>query len=657
MAATKFYPCTSLTAGVGGLKSIDGTNLTDKDAAFVGGDGHGGFYELDVDSGLTEAIPNIVAPTSNAGDKRWILVRPGGIGGDVDADWFYRGTGEFATAINEAIEYAKTATNYAPFVRLKNKTYQVDEFSINWSNRVTLAGAGVGSTIIEADAAINAIEVDYGVGVTTNYVGISDLSIIGGKNGIRYGGGYYMLHSSLRNIYIEDPAENGVLIDDTDIQSSIFENVRTHGGQRGWLVKGVTSANRNIWMGGESYSATEAGMELDGSAVTYAIAGPVMINTIIENNEKYGLVLKNVNVGLFLGLHLEGNGTNVTGGPWANVALYGKSAILPTTTLTFDTCTNVASGANQGGLALQVKDGYVRGPIYFRNCILRPTDIVDLGTGLNSGITQYTAFINDGLYPITVQGDTAQVHNIPENMVINGSFELWNEGTSVAPTGWQLYGAGAAVERVTGLASPYAAKLTTDTAGHNLRQLGMSKRLKPNTIYWVQLKYSMDAGSTAGFTFNFINSSAATVLFTETSAIAGTGTISKKVLMRTTATFTELTGYNITQSGAGDLIVTLDDVIITEGIERFSQTVNRYDSTLNGGLVTLRENETTTVVADTRVTATTIPTFEPKTANAAAETGGGTMYVSTQTAGTSFTITHANSAQTDRTFGYVLNNG
>jgi hypothetical protein len=40
------------------------------------------------------------------------------------------------------------------------------------------------------------------------------------------------------------------------------------------------------------------------------------------------------------------------------------------------------------------------------------------------------------------------------------------------------------------------------------------------------------------------------------------------------------------------------------------------------------------------------------TANAAAEVGAGTIYISA-VSHRSFTITHANNAQTDRTFGFV----
>ena len=95
---------------------------------------------------------------------------------------------------------------------------------------------------------------------------------------------------------------------------------------------------------------------------------------------------------------------------------------------------------------------------------------------------------------------------------------------------------------------------------------------------------------------------------------------------------------------------------------------NVVNSVLNGktnntGTVTLTEN-----VASTQVTTAqgvlgeeTVILFMPTTANAATEFAGGSMYVSARTISTkpsagdsSFTITHANNAQTDRDFYYVL---
>jgi hypothetical protein len=69
---------------------------------------------------------------------------------------------------------------------------------------------------------------------------------------------------------------------------------------------------------------------------------------------------------------------------------------------------------------------------------------------------------------------------------------------------------------------------------------------------------------------------------------------------------------------------------------------------------------TVTLVAGAASTTVTAPTCAPsaqvflfpKTAHAAAEIAGGACFVSAVAAG-SFTLAHANNAQTDRTFAYV----
>ena len=71
------------------------------------------------------------------------------------------------------------------------------------------------------------------------------------------------------------------------------------------------------------------------------------------------------------------------------------------------------------------------------------------------------------------------------------------------------------------------------------------------------------------------------------------------------------------------------------------------------GTVTLATGSATTVVTDKNCAIGSTPLFTPTTANAGTEIGNGTMYVSAVSNG-SFTITHANSATTGRTFLYAL---
>lgn len=71
------------------------------------------------------------------------------------------------------------------------------------------------------------------------------------------------------------------------------------------------------------------------------------------------------------------------------------------------------------------------------------------------------------------------------------------------------------------------------------------------------------------------------------------------------------------------------------------------------GSVTLTVSVATTTVTDKNCAVGSTIHFMPTTANAATEQGNGTMYVSAVANG-SFTITHANSATTGRTFSYAI---
>jgi hypothetical protein len=75
----------------------------------------------------------------------------------------------------------------------------------------------------------------------------------------------------------------------------------------------------------------------------------------------------------------------------------------------------------------------------------------------------------------------------------------------------------------------------------------------------------------------------------------------------------------------------------------------------NVGEVTLTAGAATTVVRDIRASIQTGITFDPRTASAATELYGGTMYVlDANRASEQFTITHVNSGTADRTFFYIL---
>lgn len=96
-------------------------------------------------------------------------------------------------------------------------------------------------------------------------------------------------------------------------------------------------------------------------------------------------------------------------------------------------------------------------------------------------------------------------------------------------------------------------------------------------------------------------------------------------------------------------------------LRKMSQVVRNVmtGKTNNAGSVTLTANAASTVVtvAYGVIGENSHILFTPQTANASAEIGAGTMYVSARSVVTNpqtFTITHANNAQTDRSFGYIV---
>lgn len=71
--------------------------------------------------------------------------------------------------------------------------------------------------------------------------------------------------------------------------------------------------------------------------------------------------------------------------------------------------------------------------------------------------------------------------------------------------------------------------------------------------------------------------------------------------------------------------------------------------------VTLTANVASTTVTDERIAYNSVILLMPKTANASAEIGNGTIYISdTGRVNGSVVITHANNAQSDRSFGLVI---
>ena len=97
---------------------------------------------------------------------------------------------------------------------------------------------------------------------------------------------------------------------------------------------------------------------------------------------------------------------------------------------------------------------------------------------------------------------------------------------------------------------------------------------------------------------------------------------------------------------------TIDEVQHRRKISSWAFEVNRGHLN-NTGTFTLTINVASTAITDERAGAFSFIGLMPQTANAAAELGNGTLYIATQ-GKKSFTITHANNAQADRTFRYCI---
>lgn len=100
----------------------------------------------------------------------------------------------------------------------------------------------------------------------------------------------------------------------------------------------------------------------------------------------------------------------------------------------------------------------------------------------------------------------------------------------------------------------------------------------------------------------------------------------------------------------------------TDDVEHRRKLAKTLNSVLQGKInalctITLTANSTTTILQDARITNNSFIGFMPLTANASSALGS--LYVSNRMAGNATTlgnaiITHANNAQTDRTFNVLI---
>jgi len=100
-----------------------------------------------------------------------------------------------------------------------------------------------------------------------------------------------------------------------------------------------------------------------------------------------------------------------------------------------------------------------------------------------------------------------------------------------------------------------------------------------------------------------------------------------------------------------------------EGVSGADKAAQVIRSLLAGNInstttLTLTANAATSTLTDPNLTPEKVVLFDPTTANAAAELAAGTIYVLTANRGVqSWTVTHANNAQADRTFRVLIIGG
>lgn len=103
--------------------------------------------------------------------------------------------------------------------------------------------------------------------------------------------------------------------------------------------------------------------------------------------------------------------------------------------------------------------------------------------------------------------------------------------------------------------------------------------------------------------------------------------------------------------------MTFDDTNVRKFSRSLAQVVNRaLTGKINAiGEVTLAANAASTVLIDARLTRGSLLLLDPVTANAATGLFAGTTYIlDADRRNGEHTITHANNAQTDRTFKYLI---
>jgi len=164
--ANFIYGAVSLTGGTtGSLDSIDGTGLGDGDACIVFTGTTTYVYALDETSGAAENSPEIIAPDTNAGDKRWNLLAARAADVSLDTSSFDKILSSNEDDVQKALDHIDDMHNTDDFRTTGQTVSLVDDvvksvsgdsgsvtpsghaFTISGGNRTSTSGSGSALTI------------------------------------------------------------------------------------------------------------------------------------------------------------------------------------------------------------------------------------------------------------------------------------------------------------------------------------------------------------------------------------------------------------------------------------------------------------------------------------------------------------------------------
>lgn len=259
-----YWSKTALTGGAAGaLDSIDGTALQDGEVAHVWISNVLYIYLLDVDSGAAESSPAIIAPDTNAGDKRWILqsyysgsgtlytdhiaestsghgveidgltIKDSGfaIGSDADGDMYYRASSVLA-------RLAKGTANYKLFM---NAAATAPE----WAKGMKVLGATRDLTAAGAPTDVAYTDVGFKPGAILSLATVpaTHTWCVGAASGAAEQG---VIWSLVANYLSYASALLGIAVDGSNYQSATLKTFDSDGFTLTWTKTGSPTGTANI---------------------------------------------------------------------------------------------------------------------------------------------------------------------------------------------------------------------------------------------------------------------------------------------------------------------------------------------------------------------------------------------------------------------------